>query len=87
MRNLVLVVLAVAAVHVAPPALAQTYDPGYPVCLQVYSDHGGYIECAFTSLAQCAASASGRAAQCLVNPYPAMAYARPGPRQKRSHKY
>jgi Protein of unknown function (DUF3551) len=54
---------------VAVPARAQTYDPSYPVCLQTYGIEGGYIECSFTSLAQCAASASGRAAQCLNNPY------------------
>ncbi len=53
----------------AAPGLAQTYDPNYPVCLQVYGLDGGYIECRYTSLAQCALSASGRSAQCLVNPF------------------
>jgi hypothetical protein len=30
---------------------------------------GGYIECRYTSMAQCAESATGHAAVCLVNPY------------------
>jgi Protein of unknown function (DUF3551) len=55
----------------AAPVQAQTYDPAYPVCLQVYT--GGfmdyYFECAYTNMAQCQASASGRSASCVVNPY------------------
>jgi hypothetical protein len=40
------------------------------VCLHVYpSLEGSYYECAYTSLPQCNASASGRAAQCVINPY------------------
>jgi hypothetical protein len=50
-------------------AQAQTYDPRYPVCLQTYGIGGGGINCSYTSLAQCNASASGRAAQCLTNPF------------------
>jgi hypothetical protein len=50
-------------------AWAQTYDPNYPICLQVFGIAGNYIACGYTSMAQCAQSASGRAAQCLVNPY------------------
>lgn len=73
MRILILPALAIlisATVLTAAPARAQTYDPAYPVCLQVYqglTDY--YYECAYTSLPQCQASASGRAAQCIVNPY------------------
>jgi hypothetical protein len=69
MRVLAWSILTIATVSVAAPARAQTYDPNYPVCLQTYGIDGGYIDCSFTSLAQCAASASGRAAQCLNNPY------------------
>jgi len=69
--SLALAILAIATVSLAGRAEAQTYDPAYPVCLQVYQ--GGmanyYFECAYTSLPQCQASASGRAAQCVVNPY------------------
>lgn len=54
----------------AAPASAQTYDPKYPVCLQVYTGRMDYyFECAYTSLPQCQMSASGRAASCVVNPY------------------
>jgi hypothetical protein len=70
MRILALAVLTVAAVAAAPPARAQTYDPAYPVCLQIYTRwNDSYFECAYTSLEQCRWSASGRAAQCVVNPY------------------
>jgi len=69
MRVLACTILMIAAVLVTAPGRAQTYDPNYPVCLQTYGIDGGYIDCSFTSLAQCAASASGRAAQCLNNPY------------------
>ena len=69
MRILVCTVLTIAAVLVAAPLRAQTYDPNYPVCIQTYAIGGGSIDCSFTSLAQCAASASGRPAQCYNNPY------------------
>jgi hypothetical protein len=69
MRVLTRTILTIATVLVAAPAPAQTYDPNYPVCVQTYAIGGGSIDCSFTSLAQCAASASGRAAQCLNNPY------------------
>jgi Protein of unknown function (DUF3551) len=64
-----LAILTFATVLTATPARAQTYGTDYPVCLQVYGIGGGYIACGYTSLAQCAQSASGRAAQCVVNPY------------------
>ncbi len=46
-----------------------TYGWNYPVCLQAYGRNGNYIDCGYVSLAQCNQSASGRAAQCIVNPY------------------
>lgn len=47
---------------------AQARD--YPVCLRIYqSYHDWYDECAYATLAQCQMSASGRAAQCLDNPW------------------
>ena len=70
MRILAWAILTMAAVSAAPSARAQTYDPAYPVCLQIYQGWNDYyFECAYTSLAQCNMSASGRAAQCVVNPY------------------
>jgi hypothetical protein len=82
--TIALVVLAAAALTCAP-ARAQTYDPNYPVCLQVYQGMiDFYYDCSYTSMAQCAASAAGRAADCVVNPYYAKPRARPAPRHKRS---
>jgi hypothetical protein len=67
MRILALAILAIGIVSIGPAA-AQTYDPAYPVCLQVYGP-ATYYECRYTSLPQCNASASGRSAQCVINPY------------------
>ncbi|MCP4619116.1 MAG: DUF3551 domain-containing protein [Bradyrhizobium sp.] len=71
--RLVYALLAVGAALAAQPAGAQTYGAGYPVCLHVYGPVT-YYDCAYTSIAQCNASASGRAAQCIQNPYLAQAY-------------
>ena len=83
MRIPPLAILTIATVLATVPARAQTYDPDYPVCLQVAAIHGGYIECGYTSLAQCALSATGRAAQCIINPYFAGAPAAAGPHHRR----
>jgi hypothetical protein len=85
MRIPALAILMIATVLAAAPARAQTYGTDYPVCLQVYDIDGGYIECGYTSLAQCNASASGRAAQCIINPYFASAQAPEG-RHYRRHR-
>jgi hypothetical protein len=68
MRFLILASVAAAASFATGPATAQTYDPSYPVCLHVYG-RIAYYECRYTSLAQCRLSASGRSAQCIINPY------------------
>jgi hypothetical protein len=77
MRVSIWAMLAVAAGLMTTPAEAQTYDPRFPVCLEVRDDTGGYIQCAYDSMQQCAASASGRAAQCTPNPF--FAASRPAP--------
>jgi Protein of unknown function (DUF3551) len=64
-----MMLLGMGAILAVAAAQAQTYDPRYPVCMQVYSRDGSFIGCGYTSMAQCAASASGRAAQCFANPY------------------
>jgi hypothetical protein len=88
MRISVLLLLVLGTIGVAAPAQAQTYDPNYPVCLQVYQSMVDYyFECGYTSMAQCAASASGRSAQCVVNPYFAKPSAKPGSRRKRPQNY
>ena len=59
-----------ATLSLAAPAAAQTYDPKYPICLQVFQSFKDYyFDCTYTSMPQCRASASGRSASCLVNPY------------------
>jgi len=93
MRVLLLAALAFGAVAAAEPASAQTYDPSSPVCLHVYGPVT-YYECTYTSLPQCAATASGRSAQCVINPYYgnvygnvyANAYADPVPRRYRRYR-
>jgi hypothetical protein len=77
MRALTLIVLATAPLLVAAPACAQTYDPSYPVCLHAYTRHGDHFECTFATMAQCRASAAGRGAQCLINPYYGHALGKP----------
>jgi hypothetical protein len=84
MRILALTTLAMAAVWTAAPAAAQTYGSDYPVCLQVFGI-SSYTECNYTSLAQCAGSASGRSAQCVVNPYFANAQVPAGRAYRRHH--
>ena len=90
MRVVALTILALGALSAAAPARAQTYDPDYPVCLHVYGRGASYYECRYTSLAQCNATASGRAAQCDVNPYFAVdaypPYPAPVGRHRRHHR-
>lgn len=83
MLKLMFVLSALAATTIA--AQAQTYDPGAPVCLHVFGELAGErVDCIYASLAQCAASASGRPATCVVNPYFAGA-AVPSARKGRRH--
>lgn len=69
MRTLGKLALALALTSAAASAQAQTYDPAYPVCLQTFGRNGNAISCGYTSMQQCRGAASGRAAQCIVNPY------------------
>lgn len=90
MRLPLLTLTAIATLFVAADAGAQTYDPNYPVCMHVYTGGGGgfgggggsYFDCSFTSLEQCRATASGRAASCDVNPYYAFDEPPPPPRKR-----
>jgi len=83
MRIPALAISTIATVLAAAPARAQTYNPDYPVCLHAFGEKAGYIECGYASLAQCALSASGRAAQCIINPYFASALVPSGPHYRR----
>ena len=43
-----------ATIALPAPARAQTYDPSYPVCLQVYQGIADfYYECRYRTMAQC----------------------------------
>jgi hypothetical protein len=70
MRIPVLAILTLLAVLSAVPAKAQTYGGNFPVCLQIYLRDGARnIECSYSSMEQCRATASGLSAMCLINPY------------------
>jgi hypothetical protein len=73
------VVLATGMLLSVAPARAQTYDPNYPICIQTYGRDGNSIACRYTSMGQCRLSASGRAAQCITNPYFASSGSNPAP--------
>jgi len=76
-----------ASLALSAPARAQTYDPAYPVCLQVYQGFVDYyFECAYQTMGQCQMSASGRSASCVVNPY-YKGRAAPGARRKKPRNY
>jgi len=68
MRVLAWAMVAIGTVAMATPVRAQTYSPDYPVCLHVYG-RASSIECSYTSIPQCQATAQGRSAQCELNPY------------------
>jgi len=82
MRTMALAVLVSTPMLAAAPAHAQTYDPSYPVCLN--RGGGEYYECHYNTLAQCNASASGRNATCLTNPFFAQASGQPSQRRQRA---
>jgi hypothetical protein len=69
MRTIASLILATTITLSAAPTQAQTYDPNYPICLQTFGRAGNAIGCGYTSMDQCRLSASGRAAQCITNPY------------------
>lgn len=84
MRVLTMAILTAAAVAAAAPARAQTYDPDYPVCMQVFG-RISYFDCRYTSLPQCNATASGRSAECLINPYYVYSRSKPAVQHRRRH--
>ncbi|MBW7968804.1 DUF3551 domain-containing protein [Bradyrhizobium sp. BR 10289] len=81
MRSTALALAATGALLVSATAHAQTYDPSYPVCMQIYGPVG-YFDCRYNSLEQCRFLAVGRSASCLVNPY--YPQRRAAPRSRRS---
>jgi hypothetical protein len=61
-------VLAGGTILAISPSHAQTYDPNYPVCFQITEWGGTHIDCSFTSMPQCQATASSLGV-CFANPY------------------
>jgi hypothetical protein len=86
MRIPALALLVIGTVSAAGQARAQTYDPAFPVCMHITRWGGGYEDCSYYTLAQCAASASGRAAMCNLNPYYAGASAPRAPSDRRQRR-
>lgn len=68
MRRARFALVATGLLFSGVPAHAQTYDPSYPVCMQIYGQVG-YFDCRYTSLEQCRFLAVGRSASCVANPY------------------
>jgi hypothetical protein len=70
MRNTMLAILAVSAAGAATLAgsgpAAAVHD--YPYCIESSMSGGFPDDCSYRSYAQCMASASGRRAECVVNP-------------------
>ena len=84
MRIPALAILTAVAVLTAGEAPAQTYGGNAPFCLQHFRWGGSdNIDCGYSTLAQCNATASGLAAICIANPYLAHAQAPAAPRYRR----
>ncbi|WP_426615933.1 DUF3551 domain-containing protein [Bradyrhizobium sp. McL0616] len=83
MRGACFTLVAIATLFVSVPARAQTYDPNYPVCMQIYGPVG-YLDCRYASLEQCKYLAVGRSATCVVNPYFAQKKLAPPRRSRRA---
>jgi hypothetical protein len=69
MRILVVVISVFGMVSMSAVARAQTFDPRFPVCMHVVGLGSVYDDCSYFTLADCAQSASGRPAQCNINPW------------------
>ena len=78
----VLTLVSAASAVIAGSSPAAAFD--YPYCLQG-KQTGIPGECAYSSYAQCMASASGRDAYCAINPR--VAFDRPVPRQRVQRPY
>ena len=77
MRMLRWIIRGSAVILMITSATAQTYDPKYPVCLQIWQWGGTYyFDCSYTTWDQCRANAVSLPAMCLENPY----WPRPQPR-------
>jgi hypothetical protein len=70
MRVLALAILTMLTVLTAIPVDAQTYGGNGRICLEKWGWGGTHsIDCSYSSMEQCHATASGLSAMCLTNPY------------------
>lgn len=87
MRILALAILTTVTVLTTAPAVAQRYGGNSPFCLQSYGLGGSYsIDCGYSSMEQCQATASGLSATCSTNPYYANPQAPRGPTSRQSRR-
>jgi hypothetical protein len=80
-HGVMLASLALAAIALMASAAAQAATD-YPICLRVYGAPT-YDECYYTTMETCRSSASGRSAQCYINPF----YQGAGARQAMPRRY
>jgi hypothetical protein len=70
MRVLAPTILTMLSALTAIPVNAQTYGGNSPFCLEKWGWGGTHsINCSYSSMEQCHATASGLSAMCLMNPY------------------
>jgi hypothetical protein len=67
MRNLVFALAAVSALGAAVAVSSPVHAREFPYCMQG-KDAGYPGDCQYRSYAECKATASGRAADCAINP-------------------
>jgi hypothetical protein len=82
MRKTMLALVALGSIYVAGSSPAAAFD--YPYCLTSQKDG---TDCSYSTYHQCVTSASGRGADCIVNPVVAFAQQYPQPpRQRRARR-
>lgn len=67
MRSIILISFVIGGLAVIGAAPAEAVSTRHPYCMQGRSSPG-LSNCTFASLAQCRATASGRAMTCVANP-------------------
>ena len=67
MRYLLSSILVSGAILAASPAMAESFDTKYPVCMQVFASSGPRMDCYFWSMEQCWPKTDGMAALCVPN--------------------
>ncbi|WP_375305366.1 DUF3551 domain-containing protein [Bradyrhizobium sp. A11] len=86
MRKWTLTLLTLSIALTAGHARAQTYDPAFPVCLNVVSQGmTPYYRCTYMTMDQCRASANGQ--MCVLNPYYNGAAARGNKRRQQGQTF